>query len=146
MVTTWSTSGMSRARSSAGPLRVWWVAMVLFSLVYAHGVSAEGIAGHLGASAAASVVAEKAEKADEAAQAQAAIAPHGGGHGEHSHPAEDCQSGQPQQGPALAAPCASPLDGRGSSATLPSGAGPRADHALTRAVPRAPTGPGVLRI
>ncbi|GHB30504.1 hypothetical protein [Streptomyces chryseus] len=50
MVTAWSSSRMSRARSSAGPLRMLWVAIALFAFLYAHGVSTEGVTGHLDAS------------------------------------------------------------------------------------------------
>ncbi|MBT2510513.1 hypothetical protein J7I98_32640 [Streptomyces sp. ISL-98] len=99
MVTAWSSSRMSRARSSAGPLRVLWVALALFAFVYAHGVSTEGVTGHLGVGtpthAAAAVHGHTVQ--DEP------VDHHGGGHGP-SHPAEECVPGQPQQTPALDAP------------------------------------------
>lgn len=91
---------MSRARSSAGPLRMLWVAIALFAFVYAHGVSTEAVAGHLDASAAAPAVVAVHEHAVENAPLD-----HPGG-GEHglSHPAQECVPGQPQQTPALDAP------------------------------------------
>lgn len=148
MVTAWPTSGMSRVRSTAGPLRVFWVAMVLFGLVYAHGASAEGVVGHLVASAAAPTAAVAPSLAHEVHEAheEAASAHHGGGHGGASHAAEECLPGKPQQGPGLGAPCASPLEGERASATQPFGAGTRADTAWAAPALRAPTGSAVLRI
>ncbi|MET9514347.1 hypothetical protein [Streptomyces sp. NPDC002994] len=100
MVTAWSSSRMSRARSSAGQLRVLWVAMTLFAFVYAHGVSAEAVTGHLDASAAAPAVAALHDHAVE----NAPVDHPGGGQHLPSHPAQECVPGQPQQTPALDAP------------------------------------------
>ncbi|MGW3623673.1 hypothetical protein [Streptomyces sp. NPDC000880] len=108
MVTAWSSSRMSRARSSAGPLHVLWVAMTLFAFVYAHGVSAEGVTGHLHASATA------VDAFHGHAVEDAPVEHHGGGHGP-SHPAHECVPGQPQETPALDAPGACALVEEGTS-------------------------------
>ncbi|SER11630.1 hypothetical protein SAMN04487983_1011100 [Streptomyces sp. yr375] len=90
---------MMRARVSAGPsLRVSAMAVLLFGIVWTHGLgaeSAEGITGHLAttASAPAPAVHEKG----------VAIADPDDGHGA-PHPGEHCVSGQPQQGPVLSPP------------------------------------------
>jgi hypothetical protein len=100
MVTAWSSSRMSRARPSAGPLRVLWVALTLFAFVYAHGVSTEGVTGHLDASTTAPTTAAIHDHAVE----DAPVDHHGGGGHGPSHPAQECVPGQPQQTPALDAP------------------------------------------
>lgn len=97
-------SGISWARSSAGPLRLLWVAMTLFAFVYAHGVSMEGVSGHLDASASASVAVETHRTAPGTTPLQH----HGGEHGP-DHVAQECVPGQPQQAPVLDAPVASAL-------------------------------------
>lgn len=113
MVTAWSSSRMSRARSSAGPLRVLWVAMMLFAFVYAHGVSIEGVTGHLDAGATAPAAAAIHDHVVE----DAPVDHHGGEH-PPSHPAQECVPGQPQQTPALDAPGACALVEEGASPSL----------------------------
>lgn len=124
---------------------MFWVAMVLFGLVYAHGASAEGVRGHLVASAAAPTTAAAPSLAHEEHE-EAAPAHHDGGHGGASHAAEECLPGKPQQGPGLGAPCASPLEGERALAAQPFGAGSGAGKALAAPALRAPTGSAVLRI
>ncbi|MEU9378101.1 hypothetical protein AB0D94_30680 [Streptomyces sp. NPDC048255] len=99
MVTAWSSSGMLRTRSSAGSLRVLWVAMLVFTFLYTHGASTEGVTGHINATAASPVAVAHAHVADDAPL----DLQHHGGHGT-SHPAEQCVPGQPQQSPTVDAP------------------------------------------
>lgn len=109
MVTAWSPSGKPRTRFSAGPLRVLWLAALLFGFLYSHGVSAESAAGHQTAGA----VASSAHPAhSHAAGEQARVtAGHNDDGQEPTHPAEECVSGQPQQGPAWSAPLLTPAVG-----------------------------------
>ncbi|MCJ1676348.1 hypothetical protein MTF65_03060 [Streptomyces sp. APSN-46.1] len=102
MVTARSSSGTLRTRSSAGSLRVLWVAMLLFTFLYTHGASTEAVTGHINATAAAPVAVAVAH-AHAADDAPLDHRHHGGGHGT-SHPAEQCVPGQPQQSPTVDAP------------------------------------------
>lgn len=97
-------SRIARARSSAGPLRLLWVAVTVFAFVYAHGVSLEGVSGHLDATAGVSLAGENHRPAAGAAPGQH----HGGGH-VPDHAVQECVPGQPQQAPVLDAPMASAL-------------------------------------
>ncbi|MFG3542110.1 hypothetical protein [Streptomyces clavifer] len=100
MVTAWSSSRVSRARSSAGPLRVLWVALTLFAFVYAHGVSQEAVSGHLDASATASA----ADAGHGLSVEDEPTDHHGGGDHGPAHAAAECVPGQPQQAPTVDAP------------------------------------------
>lgn len=121
MVTAWSPSGLLRARSSAGPLRLLWLAALLLSVAFTHGVHAESAEGHAmpGATASAhvSIGMEKghtggAGHTDDDAYPSPDVAAADDRHDGDgsSHPAQTCMSGQPQQGMNLAAPCLAPLD------------------------------------
>ncbi|UQA91067.1 hypothetical protein [Streptomyces halobius] len=121
MVTAWSPSSMLRARSSAGPLRLLWLAALLLGVLFTHGVSVESAEGHTTAGITAPVYAAavnhegqtgEAGHGDDVAYTSPALVAADDRHdGEgSSHPAEECLSGQPHQGPDLAAPCLSPLD------------------------------------
>jgi 3-polyprenyl-4-hydroxybenzoate decarboxylase len=109
MITAWSAPQMVRVRASAGPsLRLLAMAVLLFGVVFTHGLHVEGVQGHLVTSAAASahMVSEEAHGAtDTEALARPATMgePHEG-HGP-SHPSEHCLSGQPPQGPVVIPPC-----------------------------------------
>ncbi|MFC5799784.1 hypothetical protein [Streptomyces formicae] len=108
MVTARSSRNNPRARLSAGAWRMLWIATLLFSFLYTHGASAETAASHL-----TTVTAVPAAQSvpDHAAEERV---PHTspGHHGEHdSHPAGECVSGQPQQGPGLSTPALVPLEG-----------------------------------
>ncbi|MFE9023897.1 DUF6153 family protein [Streptomyces sp. NPDC007808] len=120
MVAARPTLHMLRSRSrAAGPWRLLGLVTLLYALVYTHGVSAEGAAGHAhpGASALATVHAH--EPAHEPARTEHSH--HGssshddgrpGGHHEEpvpDHAAHQCVSAQPQQGVELPAPCEAPL-------------------------------------
>jgi len=120
MVTARSLCGVPRLRSSAGSRHLLLVAMLLFAIVYGHGVSAEGVVGHLApanAPAAASAGAQGADGEPGTVVQDGHAAPGAKtGHRDHehgsSHPMQECVPGQPQQGPGVEAPCVSPrLDG-----------------------------------
>lgn len=121
MVTAWSPSGLLRSRISAGPLGLLWLAALLLSIAFTHGVSAESAAGHMTAGVTAPVHvsagiheghASGAGTSDDIAYEAhevAAAGDHEDGDGS-SHPAQECVSGQPPQSLDLAAPCLAPLD------------------------------------
>ncbi|WP_228044784.1 hypothetical protein [Streptomyces ferrugineus] len=101
---------MDRIRSDAGPLlRLLAFAVLLFGVLVTHGVHVESVQGHLSTSA----MAAAGPAADGARHGVVDPVPqfaaegdvhHGGGH-ESTQPGEQCASGQPQQGSALALPC-----------------------------------------
>ena len=110
---------MQRPRS-AGPLRLLWLAVLVFGVLVTHGASAESAQGHARAGAtapthASTVMQEghtsEAGEGDAAASASPDAAAADGQHEDDgsSHPAADCVSGQPQQDLYLAAPSLSTL-------------------------------------
>ncbi|WP_327582280.1 hypothetical protein OHA25_40990 [Nonomuraea sp. NBC_00507] len=120
MVTAWSRSGLLRARISAGPLGLLWLAALLLGILFTHGLSAGGAKGHLTAGVTAPAYASAgthqghtsgAAHSDDVAypslQGMAAEDRHDGDGS--SHPAQQCVSGQPPQGPDMAAPCLAAL-------------------------------------
>lgn len=140
MATAGSSNGTMRDRGSAVPLRLLWLAVLLISVLVAHGARAESAEGHLVnavpiASAAAKSVGAEASAVDTATGSGAdtatgsgahstASAVHSGawlvaeesGHAEHPghpepHSHELCVSGQPQQGAAVALVGAKPTAG-----------------------------------
>jgi hypothetical protein len=127
MVTARSLCGVLRPRSSAGSRHLLLVAMLLFGLVYAHGVSAEGVAGHLSPASTTAVAAADVQLADgePGAVFHGPRAKPGKATGHHddehdtSHPVQECVPGQPQQGPELEAPCVSPRFDGTAFATQP---------------------------
>jgi hypothetical protein len=98
-----------------------WLAALLLSIAFTHGVSAESAEGHMTAGVTAPVHASTgiheghasgAAHSDDVAYAAleaAAVDDRHDGDGS-SHPAQECVSGQPQQGLNLAAPCLAPVD------------------------------------
>ncbi|WP_327318688.1 hypothetical protein [Streptomyces sp. NBC_01235] len=84
------------------------MAVLLFSVVFTHGLSAESVKGHLVTSAVAPAAAAHEAVVDAEGERAVfrlvAIGDPGDGHGS-SHPSEQCVSGQPQQGPVLTPPC-----------------------------------------
>lgn len=102
---------MARARVSAGLPRVLALAVLLFGVLFAHGVHVEGIKGHLSASAAVAA-ADPAQDGRHVTQERSAlpVMTSDGRHDGHgsSHPAQHCASGQPQQGTTLMSPCFAP--------------------------------------
>ncbi|WP_326812521.1 hypothetical protein OIE62_06235 [Streptomyces scopuliridis] len=149
MVTPRSLFGIARTRPSASPLRMLWLALLLFGFVYTHGLSANSAAGHVAPRAnAPSAVASSVDDAHgPAGGAVAVVAPRGGdadGHGS-SHPATECVPGQPQSAPG---PVASGLMAR---AWGPAAVPILAAGGTDRFVPAAPAsvtarGPGVLQV
>ncbi|MCX5381537.1 hypothetical protein [Streptomyces sp. NBC_00091] len=98
---TRAASSAPRTRRAAGPLRLLWLAALLFAFLYTHAAGADSASAHVSGGA---VTVTYFESASESAD--------GGGpphHGErapggledgggHAHPAEACASGHPQQG------------------------------------------------
>ncbi|MES4909079.1 MULTISPECIES: hypothetical protein [unclassified Streptomyces] len=117
MVTAWSPSVMSRFRPSGRPLRLLWVAALLFGLVYAHGVSPEGVTRHLASIAAGpgvsvgqgDAVMTAFAAAEKTSDGGLAMRDHHDGHHGSPHPAHECLVAQPQHGSGVAAPCPASL-------------------------------------
>ncbi|MEV3987339.1 hypothetical protein AB0J57_00355 [Streptomyces sp. NPDC049837] len=146
MVTAWSSPRMSRARSSAGPLRMLWVALTLFAFVYAHGVSAEGTTAHLDPTAVTTTTTvTPAESLHDHTAQDPPAGHHEGDHGP-SHAAQECVPGQPQQPPALDAPTACVLSGEGAPTALSPAPVPFGDVASARQSPGASIRATVLQI
>ncbi|MEV6406081.1 hypothetical protein AB0M58_24460 [Streptomyces bobili] len=84
------------------------LAVLLFGVVFTHGLHAESVKGHLVTSAAASAHTSSEGAFDvtgtQVLSQRAAIAERHGGH-EPAHQGEHCIPGQPQQGPVLTPPC-----------------------------------------
>jgi len=109
MITARSLLCVPRVRVAAGPLlRVSALAVLLFGIVFTHGLHAESGEGHLvtgvAAPAAVSVTGDVGGGDGRAVPRLAAIGEPREGYGS-SHPNEHCVSGQPQQGPVLTPPC-----------------------------------------
>ncbi|RST12995.1 hypothetical protein E2C00_16635 [Streptomyces sp. WAC05374] len=145
MVTAWSPSRVSRARSSAGPLRMLWVALTLFAFVYAHGVSAEGTTAHLDPTTVTATTTTQAAHLHRHT-AQNPPGEHHQGHHGPSHMAQECVPGQPQQPPALGAPNACASSGDGAPTALRTAGGPFSGVASAASPPSPPTRATVLRI
>lgn len=128
---------MQRARSSAGPLRLVWVAITLFAFVYAHGVSMEGISGHVDRAAVSASAGN-----DRQAAHQEPMDHHGGRHS--SHAAQECVPGQPEQTPVPAAPSACALIEQGTPD--PGRSGDFGDAASARPLPSTAIRATVLQI
>ncbi|MFJ8015773.1 hypothetical protein [Streptomyces sp. NPDC096339] len=100
MVTAHAASRAPRTRRPAGPLRLLWLAALLFAFLYTHAAGADTASAHVtgGAVAVAEVYGESSpDGGDE-----------DGGHG-HGHPAAACASGHPPQGVDLPEPSSAPL-------------------------------------
>ncbi|MFD8192351.1 hypothetical protein [Streptomyces wuyuanensis] len=99
MVTAWMSCSKPRTGLPAGPLRMLWLVALLFGFLYTHGVNAETAASHTTPSAAAHFApGHHAEPVDGRPTSDRDEG------GQHSHPAGECVSGQPQQGSGLSAP------------------------------------------
>ncbi|MFI0259583.1 hypothetical protein ACH4OW_11170 [Streptomyces sp. NPDC017056] len=117
MVTARSPFGVQRSRPSASPFCALWLAVLLLGLMYTHALSAWSVVGHGPANAATAMAVAHfpsggGEMSVPAADARVdTVRPAERHHDrELPHPAGECVSGQPQQGPAVAAPCPAPLD------------------------------------
>lgn len=125
MVTAWSPSVMPRSRPSGRPLRLLWVAALLFGLVYAHGVSPEGVTRHLATIAAGpgvsvghgGAVMTSSAAAQKASDGAFVTRDHHDGHHGSPYPAHECLVAQPQHGSGVAAPCPA-LPGRESAVLI----------------------------
>lgn len=145
MVTAWSPSRVSRARSTAGPLRMLWVALALFAFVYAHGVSAEGTTAHLDPTTVTTTTATPTAHLHRHSVQNPPGEHHQGHHGP-SHMAQECVPGQPQQPPTPGAPHACALSGDGAPTALRPAALAFGDVASAAPPPSPPTRATVLRI
>lgn len=154
MVTAWSRSGAPRFRLSAGSRRLLVVAMLLFGLVYAHGVHAEGVVGHLtSASTTTSATAhghgsggETGAIVQDSHAVPAEAAEHHEGEHDSSHPTQECLPGQPQQSPAMGAPSVRMWPGGAAFSDRSLDAPVRSDGATAPPRLRDSTGSGILRI
>jgi hypothetical protein len=99
-------------------VRVLGLGLLLFGLLYMHAASPSATVSHLAPHASASPhgvhdepVAASESVATATSDGMAGQRPEGhhDGHGQQ-HAGEDCALGQPQQGPAVAVPCLSPLN------------------------------------
>ncbi|MDI3404165.1 DUF6153 family protein [Streptomyces cavernicola] len=103
MVTATRTSSPRRARTQvAGPLRLFWFAVLILGLLYTHGVSSETAAHHVAPGTSTTATAS-------AAQDGHAVSPDEHDSGSAEHAAEECLSNQPQQGVDLPEPCSTPV-------------------------------------
>lgn len=137
MVTATPTSTPPRVRLfGAGLWRVLWVAATLLGVLYTHGASGEIVAEHVspGSSTPRTATAVVAQ-ADTPAHDDGATA---------EHSAQDCASGQPQQGAELPAPDLSPLDVAARQDPLHAAVNSRSAHADATA--SAGRDPSVLRL
>lgn len=109
MITAWSPPRMLWARAAAGRLlRVLGLAVLLFGVVFTHGLHAEGVPGHSVTSSAVPSTVLFVEPHDASGtQASSGLVATGDGRDDHgsSYPGEHCVAGQPLPGPVVAAPC-----------------------------------------
>ncbi|MCX5336708.1 hypothetical protein [Streptomyces sp. NBC_00140] len=106
MVTARSSSGKTRARFSAGPLHVLWLAALLFGFLFTHDATAHSASSHWAAGAVTSSTETHVGHGDAAEEQH-----HDDGR-ESSHPAAECASGQPQHTSGPGAPPLSQFDGQ----------------------------------
>ncbi|MDJ0465878.1 hypothetical protein [Streptomyces sp. H27-C3] len=107
MITARPVFSTTRTRHPAGPLRLLWLAALLLAFLYTHAAGADSATAH---------VTGGAVEVPHLAPADTGEVPHhdgqrperhdnaGDGGGGHSHPAEACASGHPQQGSDLPGP------------------------------------------
>ncbi|MFD5325185.1 hypothetical protein [Streptomyces sp. NPDC127092] len=124
MITARAPFSATRSRPTAGPLRLLWLAALLFAFLYTHAAGADSASAHVTGGAA----------VPQLASTSSGDAHHGGtpdrrddGQG-HSHAAEECASPHPQHGCELPGPHPDPLAGQ----TSPSGEGKPQAWTLTR--------------
>ncbi|MEU6883101.1 hypothetical protein [Streptomyces sp. NPDC046712] len=111
MITVLAAFSTTRTRRPAGPLRLLWLAALLFAFLYTHAAGAENTSAHVTGGA---VTVPHAAPADAGGGADQRDDPRhdrhdGNGHG---HPAEVCASGHPQQTADLPGPHLVPLGER----------------------------------
>ncbi|GGZ14746.1 hypothetical protein GCM10010387_03670 [Streptomyces inusitatus] len=98
MITERPPFGALRAREYRGPLRILWLALLVISLMYAHGLYGENPAHHL--SSTAFSTANSGHSSAESHGGPGAGTGSSPGHAPHgsdlAHPDEQCMPGQPQ--------------------------------------------------
>ncbi|WP_405786584.1 hypothetical protein OG753_40215 [Streptomyces sp. NBC_00029] len=104
MITVRPALGTARTRHQAGPLRLLWLAALLFAFLYTHAAGADSASAHVTGGAVA--VPHLASAGDDGVSHHDDQRPDrqdDAGDG-HPHPAEACASGHPQQGCDLPGP------------------------------------------
>lgn len=154
MVTARSRFGIRRTRVVASPLRLLCLAALMLGFISLHAVSAEAVSGHLAgpaspsASSAAYGEIPKTPKSrkipEEVAETGAAGSHHDD---EAAHSSHDCVLAQPEQGPALAAPCPGlPAEGAPGAAGLTAPSHPATAIAVAGSTPPDLRRTAVLRV
>lgn len=107
MVTARTPFRAPRSRRTAGPLRLLWLAALLFAFLYTHAAGADSASAHVTGGA---VAAQPApiSTGDGQHHKGGALDRDGDGHGD-SHPAEECASPHPYHGCELPGPHPDPL-------------------------------------
>lgn len=105
MITARPAFSTTRTRHQVGPLRVLWLAALLFAFLYTHAAGADSATAH---STAGAITVPHLAPADTGDFPHAAEQPdhRDDSDGGHPHPAEACASGHPQQGYDLPGPLA----------------------------------------
>ncbi|GAA1163059.1 hypothetical protein GCM10009654_19710 [Streptomyces hebeiensis] len=112
MITARFPFSTRRSRSSAAPLRLLGLALILFGVLYTHAASPEGTLGHLAPSDSVSALSDGPTALAAAPQFASATCHlpdtelpggHHGDHGQH-HALQECALGQPPQGPGTGMP------------------------------------------
>ncbi|MFD0554515.1 hypothetical protein ACFQ0X_39215 [Streptomyces rectiviolaceus] len=127
MITAWSPCGALRSRSTAIPLRLLGLGLILFSLLYTHAASPESTAGHVASgSGASTAIGGHAEPGPGQPVAIATHYPaevpvdhHGGDSHGQQHALDECGLGQPSQSPALGLPCLTSLSSAAETVVPP---------------------------
>lgn len=109
MVTARAASSARRSRRPAGPLRVLWLAALLLALLYTHAAGADSASVHV-TGGAVTVPHEVSAEIAGTHHPDGAEPSGAGGDTGHSHPAETCASGHPEQGCDLPGPHLVPLE------------------------------------
>ncbi|WP_327411789.1 hypothetical protein [Streptomyces sp. NBC_01233] len=111
MVTARAAFGTTRTRRAAGPLRLLWLAALLFAFLYTHAAGADSASAHVTGGAV--TVPHRVPAEIGGAHTHDGQKPDGRDDDSgHSHPAEACASGHPQQGIDLPGPHLVPLGER----------------------------------
>ncbi|MEB8339517.1 hypothetical protein [Streptomyces endophyticus] len=127
MMTAWSPSGALRSRSTAIPLRLLGLGVLLFGLLYTHAVSPESTVGHVasGSGTSTAIAGHTAPGPEQPVAiathgpAEAPVDHHGGDSHGQQHALDECGLGQPSQGPALGLPCLTSLSSAAETVVPP---------------------------
>ncbi|MFD7323190.1 hypothetical protein ACFV9D_19175 [Streptomyces sp. NPDC059875] len=107
MVSARAAFSTTRTRRPAGPLRLLWLAALLFAFLYTHAAGADSASAHVTGGAVA--VPHLAPAEADGARHDRDETPDGRSDSGHSHAAEACASGHPEQGCDLSGPPLVPL-------------------------------------